>query len=251
MAVKKNLLNAPVFLMIFILLVVAGGLVWLGFFRELSSQEIEQEINLKEKELKRYQKEKKLPPSAEVYAFFEKIHEKLQADRSEFEKLTLQSHFKIPEDVTVDGLYFREQLFKIGKELQAMAQKHQTALPENLGFSDELPETQRVILLFHQLLVMREAVSALIESSAQSLSVIKPLDIVEHKNPAGGEILFIELPIQLTAECTFQGLLNALLKLRNNRQIVIVRELHIKKTKEEQPLLVNLVASGFFTGKEK
>ena len=222
-----------------------GVVIWGVFFGVQSPKELDKEIKQKERELKHYQIDQKFYPSKEAYIVLEKINERLKNDLIRLQEVSQKTDFPIPEGATVDGLFFRERLFKIDKELHLLASEHGTVLPENLGFSDELPDVKRVRLMLHQLLVIRETSRAFIESGAETLSVIKPLQLSEYKDPETGEIIFIELPIQISTECSSQTLFKALVGLRNDSQIIIVRELHIK-TKNEGMLQISLVVSGFF-----
>lgn len=245
MAVKKKVVSLPMFLVFVIFLMGAAALVWFGFFGKHNPQEVEKELSRKERELKRYQGEQKAAPTPEAYAMLQKINEKLTSDLKQLEQMVQKTNFAVPEGTVTDGLFFREQLFKTDKDIHLLALDRQAALPEALGFSDELPDAKRVPLLLRQLLAIQEIVPAFIESGASALSLVKPLDPVEHKNQDTGQVTLVELPVQIGAECDFQTLLAALIRLRNSSQAIVVRELQVK-TKEEETLQVQWVASGFF-----
>lgn len=242
---KKSPISAVTLVVVGLFLVTGGGLVWVGFFGKYNPNEIEKELVRKERELKRYQSEQRIPPTPEAYAMLEKISEKLSSDLNALEKMTQRTRVAAAsEGAVMDGLFFREQLFKIDKDLQMLASERGVVLPGTLGFSDELPDVKRVPLLIQQLLALQEIALALVESGAVSLSVIKPLELVEYKNPATNKSAFTELPVQVAAECDFSALVSALIRIRNNDQVLVVREVQIK-TKEEGMLQVQLIASGF------
>lgn len=250
MAVKKKAVSLPALLAGMVFLAIAGALVWFGFAGKHNPQEVEKELSRKEKEIKRYQGEQETTPTPEVYAVLQKINEKLNNDLKQLEQMVQKTDLTVPEGAVTDGLFFREQLFKTGKDIHLLASDHETTLPEMLGFSDELPDAKRVPLLLRQLLTIQETVTAFIESGAQALSLVKPLDSVEHKNQDAGQVTLVELPVQIAAECDFQTLLAVLIHLRNNSQAIVVRELQVK-IKEEEILQVQMVVSGFFIASQQ
>ncbi len=245
MAVKKRAVSFPALLAGVVFLAIAGALVWFGFAGEHNPQEVEKELSRREREIRRYQGEQKTTPTPEAYAVLRKINEKLNSDLKQLEQMIQKTNLTVPEGTVTDGLFFREQLFKTGKDLHLLALDRETVLPETLGFSDELPDVKRVPLLLRQLLTIQETVTAFIESGTGALSLVKPLDPVEHKNQDTGQVTLVELPVQIAAECDFQTLLAVLIHLRNSSQAIVVRELQVK-TKEEETLQVQMVASGFF-----
>lgn len=243
---KKKSVSVPGLLIFAFFLLIATGLIWTGFFGKYNPKEIENELSRKERELKRYQSGQAISLTPEAYAVLEKISEKLSNDLESFEQIIQKTNSQIPEGTAMDGLFFREHLFKVSRELQLLASERGVVLPETLGFSDELPDVKRVPLLIHQLTGIQEVAASLIESGAARISVIKPLEIIEHKNPDAGEVVLMELPFQITAECHFQTLLTALIRLRNSPQVLVVREVQIQ-AKEEEPLQVQIITSAFFT----
>ena len=226
---------------------IAITTVWIWFLGLSNSGELEKEVKRKERELKRYQAQgdKQTPPTREAFILLQKINEKLKMDLKELEKLMAQPSPELPEGTTIDGLVFREKLFTIDKDLHLLAEDKKVLIPQTLGFPEELPDTARVPLVIYQLLTINQVARLFIEEGSSKLSVIKPLELIEHKETAPDRLLFRELPIQIGVECSSETLMSALVRLRNSQQMWVVREVQIK-SKDSETIQVNLIISSFY-----
>ncbi|MBU4312842.1 MAG: hypothetical protein KJ706_09020 [Candidatus Omnitrophica bacterium] len=213
--------------------VIAGLYVFIlsPFLREGSSI-LDDELERKTREIKKYIAATGSFPSKES---FDKLEKEGMALQRKFEEL---ADFIDPEKTRISdasseaGLYFIEKLHDLMKRFSEEASSKGVELPENLGFGDGLPKESMVESLLRQLETAELAISVLLESETIEFSAIKPLKSIEYIEPLSKDVLYTELPLQISMRLDTDAFVNLLLELKNASPIVSVKEVHIKSDEE-------------------
>ncbi|MBI2871044.1 MAG: hypothetical protein HYY14_04960 [Candidatus Omnitrophica bacterium] len=152
----------------------------------------------------------------------------------------------LPEGTREPSLYFREQLYTVTKTLQQMAQESKSAIPENIGFSEALPESVQVPVLLRELDVTRRVAEILLTEGVSDISLIKPLERVEHKNEKG-DVVLRAIEIQVNFRSNVQSLVRVLHKIAASSPVLVARDMQSKEL-SSSVIETNLVVSQVITG---
>ena len=156
--------------------VLAGLYVFvLSPFLKEGSNILDEEIERKTSEIKRYITRTGAMPTKEGFSKLEKENIAME------EKLTGLMDFvdpykaRISEASSEAGLYFIEKLHSLMKGFSEEAVSKGAALPENLGFGDGLPKDNMVDTLLRQLETVEFTIKVLLKADLIEISAIKPL----------------------------------------------------------------------------
>ncbi len=215
------------------------------FLREGSSI-LDEELDRKTAELKRHIKGTGALPSEEGFASLKKNKDRLEKKFFELKKFLDPEKVRMSESDSEAGLYFIEKLHGIIKEFAPEAEAKAVKLPENLGFGGGLPKESTVEPLLRQLETVETVVGILLESEKIEFSAIKPLRSIEYIEPLSKEILYTELPVQISLKTDTKTLINLLSEIKNNTPVISVKEVHIRSGNvESREIEVSLVFSTF------
>ncbi len=155
-----------------------------------------------------------------------------------------------PDDVVERGVYFKKQLFMTYKKLNATANDAGILFPETLGFSEALPSFEEVALLLRKLETLKAVVDELIKSQVTSITLIKLLDDNDLEKYKAENKSLTEISFRIDMEMTPKTLSKVLFKITNLQPYVSVRDINVKKIKDNL-LEVSIVVSRFIVEKEK
>lgn len=174
-----------------------------------------------------------LMPSPETYAF---LHRRTQQLEEQYERLlaVLDPPGRVRTEGAQDaGLYFREQLHTLEKQLERQAAARNVAVTSQFGFPEDLPARERVPLLLRQLALMETAASTLITEGAQAIELLRAVDPVPVEDPATREPFLWELPVAVRLRCGTPTLVKFLYRLQQAAPLVAIPEISLKETQPE------------------
>ena len=173
-----------------------------------------------------------LVPSPETYAF---LHRRTQQLAGQYERLlvALDPPGRITTEGAQDaGLYFREQLHTLEKQLEHQAAAKGVTMTSQFGFPEDLPSQERVPLLLRELALVETAASTLIAEGALAIDQLRVIDPQPREDPASHETFLWELPLVVRLRCGTPTLVKFLYRLQQTAPLVAVTELSLK---EAQP----------------
>ncbi len=215
------------------------------FLKEGSSI-LDEELERKTGEIKRYIARTGSLPSKESFAKLEKEKETMEEKLQELVDFVDPEKTRISDANTEAGLYFIEKLHSSIKRFSEEASSGGTKLPENLGFGDGLPKENMVEILLRQLETVETTIDILLKSETIQFSAIKPLRSIDYIEPLSKEIFYTELPVQISIRTNTKALVKLLLELKNQSPVVSVKEVHIKSGQfDTADIEVSLVLSRF------
>jgi len=227
--------------------IIAGVYIFVlsPFFREESSI-IGEELERRTGEIKKFISRTGTLPSKESFSKLEEekmtMEEKLERLVDFLDPFTM----RISESSTEEGLYFIERLHGSMKKFQEASGGRDIKLPENLGFGDGLPKESMVDILLRQLETVELVTDILLKSERIEFSAIKPLKSIDYIEPLSKEVLYTELPVQISIRTETEVLIGLLLELKNRRGVVSVKEIHIRSDESDTgDIDVSLVLSTF------
>lgn len=222
----------------------------LGLFMREGSSILDEELERKTTEIKKYIARTGSLPSKDS---FEKIEEKNLELDNKFQELVDfvdPAKVRISDSSSEAGLYFIERLHASMKKFSEKASSKEVGLPENLGFGDGLPKNSMVEVLLRQLETVEFVVGILLESENIEFSAIKPLKSIDYIEPLSKEVLYTELPVQFSVKTDTKSLVNLLLELKNRTSVISVKEVHLKSSDMiEGDIEVSLVLSTFMVAR--
>lgn len=231
--------------------IIAGLYVFVmsPFLREGSSI-LDDELERKTREIKKYIAATGSFPSKDSFNKLEKEQAVLGNKLEEIANFIDPEKTRISDIASEAGLYFIEKLHSSMKKFSEEAGLKGVKLPENLGFGDGLPKESMVKTLLRQLETAELAISVLLESGTIEISAIKPLRSIDYIEPLSKDVLYTELPLQISIRTDTDTLINLLLELKNASPIVSVKEVHIKSDEENLgDIEASLVLSTFKVSK--
>ncbi|MDO8603209.1 MAG: Amuc_1100 family pilus-like protein [Candidatus Omnitrophota bacterium] len=237
-----------------ILAVLAGIYIFfLSPFLKEGRSIMDEELERKISEMKRFITLTGTVPSKESFTRMEKDRESLEEKFSSLVNFIDPNKARFSEKNTEAGLYFIEKLHSTMKKFEIDAGSKTVKLPENLGFGDGLPKDAIVPVLLRQLEIVEFTVDALLKSNSSDIYNLKPLKPIEYIEPISKKLFYTELPIQISIKTTTDAFTNLLLELKNASPVINVKELHVKSVEPGSgELEISLVLSSLMvTRKEK
>lgn len=214
------------------------------FLREGKSI-MDEELERKTMEIKRYITRTGALPSKESFAKLDKENSALEEKFSKLVDFVDPGKERMPSQGAEAGLYFIEKLHSTMKRFEEDANSKGIKLPENLGFTDGMPKDSMVSVLLRQLEIMEFTIGILLKSGKIEIYSLKPLKAIEYIEPLTKELFYSEVPIQISLKTDNKALINMLAELKNSSPIISVKELHIKSNDVSSDVEATLVLSSF------
>ena len=219
--------------------------VFSPFMKEGSSI-LDEELERKTSEIKRYITRTGALPSKESFGKLEKEKGSLEEGLQELVDFVDPEKVRISESSSEAGLYFIERLHSSMKKFSDKTASGKVNLPENLGFGGGLPKEGMVDTLLRQLETIELVIDILLEGERIEFSAIKPLKSIDYIEPLSKEIFYTELPVQILMKTDTRSLVNLLLELKNRSPILSVKEVHIRSSESDTgDIEASLVLSTF------
>jgi len=236
-----------------ILAVLAGIYIFfLSPFLKEGRSIMDEELERKISEMKRFITLTGTVPSKESFAKMEKDRDLLEEKFSGLADFTDPKKARLSEKNSEAGLYFIEKLHSTMKKFEMEAGIKDVKLPENLGFGDGLPKDSMVPVLLRQLEIVEFAVGALLKNSGSNIYALKPLKSIEYIEPVSKKLFYTELPVQMSIKTTTSAFMNLLLELKNASPVISVKELHVKSIEPGSgEAEISLVLSSFMVAREE
>lgn len=206
---------------------------------------MDEELEKKVKEIKRFIRESGSMPSKEYYLKLESENKELLSTFEKFKDFIDPKIDKPPKDSSEAGLYFTERLHALVKKVESLSSPKGIKVPENLGFSEALPKKEMVPILLRQLDIVELACDTLLSEGANQISSVKPLKPIERMDEKTNKLFLKEAPVQITLRCDTAVLVKFLLKLKDSSPVITVTEMHIKSDEESGLIEASLVLSSF------
>lgn len=236
-------------------LIVIGILVGLyvfvvsPFFKEGSSI-LDEELERKTIEIKKYIARTGSFPSKDSFEKKEKERLTLEDKFQELVEFVDPKKMRVSESTTEAGLYFIDRLHSSIKKFSKTSSSGEINIPENLGFGGGLPKESMVEILLRQLETVELVMDILLKSGKVEFSAIKPLKSIDYIEPLSKDVLYTELPVQVSMKTDTKTFVELLLKLKNNSPVVSVKEVHIKSSESGSgDIDVSLVLSTFMVAR--
>lgn len=212
-----------------VLAVLAGIYIFfLSPFLKEGRSIMDEELERKIQEMKRFITLTGTVPSKESFAKMEKEKDSLQEKFSSLVDFVDPKKARISEKNAEAGLYFIEKLHATMKKFEAGSEAKAVKLPENLGFGDGLPKDNMVPVLLRQLEIIEFAIGVLLKNGGSDVYALKPLKSIEYIEPVSKDLFYTELPVQISIKTDTKTLMNLLVELKNATPVISVKELHVK-----------------------
>ena len=211
---------------------------------------LDEELERKTIEINRYIKRTGALPSKESFERLNKERGRLEGQLDKILDFIDPEKTRVSDTSTEAGLYFIERLHDSIKNFTEKGESKGIKLPENLGFGDGFPKESMVDMLLRQLEIVEFALDTLLDSDNVEIYSIKPLRFSDYIEPLTKDILYTELPVELSFKAPTKVLAELLVGLKNVSPIVSVKEMHIKSNDVDRGFVeVGLVLSAFKTVK--
>lgn len=220
---------------------VAAALAFLAVFlvQERRSAGLAAAVKQKQRLLQQFVKENPtLPAAGELDWLTQQIQERAAAYEALLGAIDPPPQ-GLPTSAGEQGLYVVEQLHRVTTALRRQAETAGTALPQYLGFSDDLPPPDQVRLWLRQVEMLERVVGTFVRAGASEVSLVKPLD---PRPVVSGGVRHAELPLQVGVRCSPSACVKALHALQGMGPLTVVRELKVTRRSDEV-VEVELVAS--------
>ncbi len=219
------------------------------FFKEGSSI-LDEELERKTAQIKKYITQTGSLPSRDSFKEKEKQRLSLEEGFKQLIDFVDPEKVRISETSTEAGLYFIERLHSSIKKFSEKINTQKTPLPNNLGFGDGLPKDNMVEELLRQLETVELVLDRLLEGKGVAFSAIKPLKSIDYIESLSKDLLYTELPVQISVRADTAVLVDLLLKLKNASPVVSVKEFHVKSSESDSgEIEVSLVLSTFMVAR--
>lgn len=239
---EKNILRQG---LIVLGLMAALYIFFLNPFLKEGKSIMDEELERKTTEIKKYIKLTGSLPSRESFSKLEKENAELENRFSELVNFIDPEKARLSKSDTEAGLYFIERLHSTMKKFETESSAKGIKLPENLGFGDGLPKDNMVSVLIRQLEIMEFVVEALLKSEKINIYTLKPLKSIEYLELGAKTVFYTELPVQVSIRTDNKTLINLLLGLKNISPVISVKELHLKSDEASRELEASMVLSSF------
>ena len=235
-----------------IIFVVLAGIYifFLSPFLKEGRSIIDEELERKISDMKRFITLTGTVPSKESFAKMEKEKKSLEEKFSGLVDFVDPKKARLSEKNAEAGLYFIEKLHSTMKKFESETTAKGVKLPENLGFGDGLPKDNMVPVLLRQLEIIEFAVGILLKSGNSNVYALKPLKSIETIEPVSKKLFYTELPVQISIKTNTKAFMNLLLELKNASPVISVKELHVKSIEPDSgDLEISMVLSSFMVSK--
>ena len=212
-----------------VVLVIFVGVIHL-FWRE-STQVLNSQLKQRLARAQSQMVQGTLAPSPETYAF---LHRRTQQLGEQYDHLlaVLDPPGRVStEDAQDLGLYFREQLHTLEKQLERKAAAKGMAVTSEFGFPEDLPSPERVPLLLRQLALVDAAASTFITEGALAIDLLRAMDPKPVEDPRTHEAFLWELPVVVRAHCATPTLVKFLYRMQQAGPLVAVPEISLKEAR--------------------
>lgn len=240
---EKNILKQGL-----LALAVIGGLYFfvLSPFLKEGSSILDEELDRKTMEIKRYISRTGSVPSKEGFEKLKKEGDEMQTKLNDIVDFIDPQKTRIAEANSEAGLYFIDRLHSSMKKFSEEAASKGVKIPENLGFGDGLPKEDLVDSLLRQLETVELVVGILLKNDNVELSAIKPLKAMDYIEPLSKEVFYTELPVQVSIKATTNIFTGLLVGLKNSSPVVSVKEVHVRSGETDSGQIeASLVLSTF------
>jgi len=197
-------------------------------FLKDGSSILDDELERKSGDIKKYIARTGALPSKESFKKLETQTFELEEKFTELMDFIDPEKTRIAESTTEAGLYFIDKLHSSMKKFSDVAASKSISLPENLGFGDGLPKERTVDTLLRQLETVELVMGILLENDTIEFTAIKPLKSIDYIESLSKEVLYSEIPLQISVKIDTEALISLLLELKNASPVVSVKEMHIK-----------------------
>ena len=236
-----------------VLAVLAGVYIFfLSPFLKDGGSIMDEELDRKISEMKRFITLTGTVPSKESFSKMEKDKESLEQKFNSLVDFVDPDKARMTGKNTEAGLYFIEKLHSTMKKFETEAGAKEIKLPENLGFGDGLPKDSMVPVLLRQLVTIEFAVDILLKSEgAADIYSLKPLKSIEYIEPVSKGLFYTELPVQISIKASTKTFMDLLLQLKNASPVISVKELHVKSIEPDSGHVeISLVLSSFMIARK-
>ncbi len=207
---------------------------------------LDDELDRKGADIKKYIARTGSLPSKESFKKLESQTLELEEKFTELVDFIDPEKTRIAQSTTEAGLYFIDKLHSSMKKFSDTAEAKSISLPENLGFGDGLPKESMVDTLLRQLETVELVTGILLENDAIEFTAIKPLKSIDYIESLSKEVLYSEIPVQISMKIDTGALISLLLELKNASPVVSVKEMHVKSGDlDSDKIEVSLVMSTF------
>jgi hypothetical protein len=124
------------------------------------------------------------------------------------------------------GLYFKEELHKVCKELKQESEEVGVQIPLTLGFDERVPQDEEVPDLLYKLEIAKVLSKNAITNKVTELSTI---EFTKDGKGDPGQV-FKEIPIRLKINADTTSVLNFLDSIQEDGQFFAIKSLNIKST---------------------
>lgn len=232
---------------IFILLILGAlYLLIINPFLKEGRSLLDEELEKRLKDVKRFIRESGTMPSKEYFLKLESENKELEESFLRFKNFIDAKVSNVSlEDSAEVGLYFTERLHELAKRIGGLSNEKGIKVPENLGFSESLPKETLVPILLRQLEMVELACDTLLKEGTDEISSLKPLKPIDHIDPKTGKLFLKEVPVQIGLRCNTPAFVKFLIKLRESSPVIAVTEMHVKSDEEAGVIEANLIFSSF------
>lgn len=206
---------------------------------------LEEQINEAITQLKRYipkEKEEYLPTKEFVQALESHLAQEEQSYDMLKDFIDPDKEY-VPQDAPEAGLYFIEQLHITTKRLKRQANTLKIKIPDNFGFTEEMPaDVKNVEVFLKELEIVDRITTLLMEQGVEEISLVKPLSPIEQRDLKTQKLFYRELPIQLSFLCSSSTLVKFLYEVKNFSPVLFMKDIIVKR-KDGQSLQVEMLLS--------
>lgn len=139
---------------------------------------------------------------------------------------------RLPGSAEEASLYCIERYHAVSKQLQRQALGQGVQLVQDIGMRSELPNQEEVATYLRRLETIERVVGSLLDQRFFTVDLIKPLETQTYAFDGDGSPELTELPLQIVATGTTEGLVRFLYDLQEGAPLVLVRQLRVRKLPE-------------------
>lgn len=228
-AQEAQRIKKVIFFIIIPLVLVAGGAVKIVKVQQGYEQGIARDVQ----KIKKFYQDGFSVPSREKIETQNGIVKMAQEKVSSIVSYSCVSPVEIPETVTEKGVYFKERLYLVQKQLLAFAKTNNAVIPETVGFDDRLPTDEEVALMFTRLALVDETVRAMIDSGVKDVSVVKFIEAKRVRDAQEDEMPCVAVSAQVELTCSAAVLKRVLYEIGNLNPFVIIDTIRVTRSKEQ------------------
>ena len=180
----------------------------------------------------------KLPPTTKSIFIMRKDYDWLVKQQKEIWGL-LETR-SLPMDKPTP-LEFKEVLLNTEVKLRQLADIQGSQVPEHLGFPEyaggEIPQSDEVVLLNKQLIVLNEIINLLLKYKVTKIISVERLPYIYYSE---GD-LYRELTFRIKIQCVLEDLLGVLADLPKTPFLAVVRSMKLDKVDENRVKAVLII----------